>query len=37
MDEWMEMMIRKKQNNARKPNVAPELLAVLVDPLDKLE
>jgi hypothetical protein len=37
MDEWMEIMIRKKQDNARKPNVAPELLVVLVDPLDELE
>jgi hypothetical protein len=33
----MEMMIRKKHDNVRKPNVAPELAAVLVDPLEKLE
>jgi hypothetical protein len=36
-DSWMEMMIRKKHNNVRKLNVAPELAAVLVDPLEQLE
>jgi hypothetical protein len=33
----MEMMIRKKYNNVRNLNVAPELATVLVDPLEELE
>lgn len=37
-DSWMEKMIRKKQDNVRKPNVVPsELAAVQVDPLDELQ
>src|SRR5712691_2951188 len=37
-DSWMERMIRKKQDNLRKPKVVPsELAAVQVDPLDELQ